>query len=321
MGATVSRPVATVRGPVEPTSLGVTLAHEHLFVRTLDSERQWSEPFDDDLEVHRAATRLQAVVDVGVSSIFDPTVDGLGRDVALVARVNERVPELNIVVATGIYTWGDEPFYFRYRPTSEMAAAFVTDLTDGIRGSGGVRAGFIKCSVDEPGITRGLSRILKAAAHAHLETGAPLMVHTHPGTRNGLKVADNLQSAGVRAEAVVLAHSGDSTDPDHLEELARAGYFLGMDRFGPPPEGQLDHRIPIVGEMCRRGFAGSMMLSHDAACHIDWISPATLAGLPPSTYLYVDEVVMPELRTLGVDDSQVEAMRVKAPARWISGDA
>jgi len=315
----VNPSVPTVRGPVAADALGVTLAHEHLFVRTQDSERQWAEPFDEPTQVERAAARLQAVVDAGVSTIFDPTVDGLGRDIALVARVNELVPDLNIVVATGIYTWGDEPFYFRYRPTSEMAAAFVSDLTEGIRGSGGVHAGFIKCSVDEPGITRGLTRILTAATRAHLETGAPLMVHTHPGTRNGLQVAENLESAGVRPESVVLAHSGDSTEPEYLEELARAGYFLGMDRFGPPPGSQPDPRIPIVAEMCRRGFADSMMLSHDAACHIDWISPATLAGLPPSTYLYVDEVVVPALRSLGVHDSQIEAMRVHAPARWIRG--
>ncbi len=314
----MSETVPTVRGPVAVGSLGVTLAHEHVFVRTLDSERQWSEPFDEEVHLGRAAARLQGVVDIGVSTIFDPTVDGLGRDVALVARVNEQVPGLNIVVATGIYTWGDEPFYFRYRPSSEMTAAFVGDIAHGIRASGGVRAGFIKCSVDEPGITRGLSRILGAASAAHLETGAPLMVHTHPGTKNGRAVADKLQAAGVRPAAVVLAHSGDSTEPDYLEELAGAGYFLGMDRFGPPPLGQPDQRIAIVEEMCRRGWAGSMMLSHDAACHIDWVSPATLANLPPSTYLYVDEFVVPALRAAGITDDQIHAMRVTAPARWIA---
>lgn len=314
----MSATVPTVRGEVPCDQLGVTLAHEHLFVRTADSERQWSEAFDEAAQIERAAERLRGVLQVGISTLFDPTVDGLGRDVSLVARVNELVPTLNIVVATGIYTWSDEPFYFRYRPTSEMTGAFVRDLTEGIRRTEGVRAGFVKCSVDEPGITRGLGRILRAAADAHRETGAPLMVHTHPGTRNGLAVAETLTSAGVRPEAVVLAHSGDSTDPDHLEELARAGFFLGMDRFGPPADGGPDRRIPIVAEMCHRGFAASMMLSHDAACHIDWISPATLASLPPSTYLYVDEVVVPALLTMGVTHEQVRAMRVQAPARWIS---
>jgi phosphotriesterase-related protein len=317
MGPALSRSIPTLLGEVGAHELGVVLAHDHLFVRTVDSEQQWG-GWDEDRVVERATRELTEVAERGVRTIFDPTVDGLGRDVRVARRINEAVPELHIVAATGIYTWNDEPFYWRYRSGADMTAAFVADLTGEMRNSGGIRAGFIKCAVDEPGLVRGVSRILNAAAAAHLETGSPLMVHTHPGTRNGEAVADRLEAAGVSPSAVVLAHSGDSSDPDYLEALARRGYFLGMDRLGAgePLESQ---RVQMVAELCRRGFAGSMMLSHDSACHIDWLDPQAIpAG---NRFLFIDDVVVPRLAECGITREAIQAMRVDAPARWMGVSA
>ena len=91
---------------------------------------------------------------------------------------------------------------------------------------------------------------------------------------------------GVDPSRIVLGHSGDSTDADHLTELAEAGFVLGMDRFGinlgiRPCEARAD----IVVELCRRGFAEQLVLSHDASCYIDWIDPNAMALLPQWHYL------------------------------------
>ena len=39
---------------------------------------------------------------------------GLGRDIRRIQRVADRT-DINIIVATGLYTYDDVPFYFRYR--------------------------------------------------------------------------------------------------------------------------------------------------------------------------------------------------------------
>jgi predicted metal-dependent phosphotriesterase family hydrolase len=44
--------------------------------------------------------------------------------------------------------------------------------------------------------------------------------------------AQGVRTAGVEPGRVVPGHSGDTTDCDHLAELAAAGFVLGMDRFG-----------------------------------------------------------------------------------------
>jgi phosphotriesterase-related protein len=68
-------------------------------------------------------------------------------------------------------------------------------------------------------------------------------------------------SGGVEPRRVLLAHSGDTTDCDHLAGLADAGFTLGMDRFGLNVETTFEARADTLVEMCRRGYPGSMVLS------------------------------------------------------------
>lgn len=308
--------IETVRGRVESSELGRTLAHEHVFVLTPDSQANWSDEWDEEERVADAVTQLRQVAEAGYRTFVDPTVDGLGRDVRRVMRVNEHVPELNIVVATGVYTWSEVPHFFAFRPDRVMVGGFVRDLTEGIKGTDGVKAGFIKCAVDEQGLEPGVERVLRNACAAHRETAAPIMVHTHPGTRNAVEVTRILEVEGVPPSSVVLAHSGDSTDPEYLTKLAEAGYFLGMDRFGLPSAVGAAERLAIVVEMCRRGFAGSMMLSHDAACYIDWIEPAV--RLADWHFMHIDTSVLPMLREAGVTAMDIEKMQVDAPRDWLA---
>jgi phosphotriesterase-related protein len=313
--------VATVRGSVSAADLGTTLMHEHIFVLTPDVQQNYPGEWDEDARVADAVTRLTELKRAGVDTVVDPTVVGLGRYIPRIQRINEQV-DINIVVATGVYTYGDAPFFFRFRGPGVAAALpepmvdmFVRDIEEGIAGTG-VRAAFLKCAVDAPGLTADGQRILRAVAAAHRRTGAPITVHTHPGTRRGLEVKRILDDEGVDPRRVVLAHSGDTTDADHLSELAEAGFYLGMDRFGLDVELPLADRVGTVVELVRRGYAGQLVLSHDAACYIDWIDPGLLAALPNWHYLHVHRDVLPALREQGVTDEQIRQMLVDNPRRY-----
>lgn len=316
--------VATVRGPVDAADLGRTYMHEHIFTMTPDVQQNYPDEWgDEEARVADAARRLRALAAQGVRTIVDPTVVGLGRYIPRIHRVAELVPELNIVVATGIYTYDSAPFFFRFRGPGlaedvpdPMVDMFVGDITDGITGTG-VRAGMLKCAIDEPGMTPDVQRIMRAVARAHHETGAPITVHTHPGSQTGHAVERVLcDEEGVDPRRVVLGHSGDTTDCDHLVRLADTGFVLGMDRFGINLDTTFEARADTVVEMCRRGYAESMVLSHDAACYIDWIDPAAKAGLPQWHYLHLGEDVLPYLHEHGVTDEHVTAMLVDNPRRF-----
>jgi phosphotriesterase-related protein len=255
----------------------------------------------------------------------DPTVVGLGRYIPRIQRVAEQV-DLNIVVATGCYTYQDVPFFFHHRGPALDAALgtsvpdpmvdmFVRDVEEGIAGTG-VRAAFLKCAIDRPGLTRGVERVMRAVAKAHQRTGVPITVHTHPTSRTGLEVQRVLGEEGVDPRRVVLGHSGDTTDVDHLAELADAGFVLGMDRFGINLDTTFEARADTVVEMCRRGYAESMVLSQDAACYIDWVDPFVMSMLTQWHYTHIHEEVLPYLREHGVTDEQIETMLVTNPRRY-----
>ncbi|MFG3369679.1 phosphotriesterase [Streptomyces sp. NPDC090032] len=325
--------VETVRGPVDSAALERTYMHEHIFVLSPDVQqnypREWG---DEDTRVTDAVDKLGALRAQGVRTVVDPTVIGLGRYIPRIQRVAEQVPDLNIVVATGCYTYEDVPFFFHHRgPALNEAAGmevpdpmvdmFVGDIEDGIAGTG-VKAGLLKCAIDEPGLTPGVERVMRAVAEAHLRTGTPITVHTHPGTRTGLEVKRVLcDEEGVDPSRIVLGHSGDTTDVDHLSELAEAGFVLGMDRFGINLETTFEARAETVVEMCRRGYADRMVLSQDASCYIDWIDPAVMPLLPQWHYLHIQDEVLPYLERRGVTEEQVDTMLVDVPRRYFEADA
>ena len=76
------RPVQTFRGPVSAADLGTTLIHEHIFVRDLELERnvpglEW----EPSAAVERAVIGLTALRSLGVSTVVDLTVVGLGASI------------------------------------------------------------------------------------------------------------------------------------------------------------------------------------------------------------------------------------------------
>jgi phosphotriesterase-related protein len=197
-----------------------------------------------------------------------------------------------------------------------MVDMFVADIVEGIAGTG-VKAGLLKCAIDAGGMTPGVERVMRAVAAAHHRSGAPVMVHTHPGSRTGLEAKRVLcDSGGVDPRRVLLAHSGDTTDCDHLAGLADAGFTLGMDRFGLNVETTFEARADTLVEMCRRGYAGSMVLSQDASCYLDWIDPAVLPFLAQWHYLHIGDEVLPYIRDRSVTDDEIATMLIENPRRF-----
>ncbi|MFF5263042.1 phosphotriesterase [Actinomadura viridis] len=321
--------VQTARGPVDAAALGRTLMHEHVFVLSTEHVQNYGAGawWDEEERVADAVAKLRELAGLGVTTIADPTVWGLGRYIPRIQRVAELVPELNIIVATGIYTYNDLPFQFHHRGPGTlidgpdpMIADFVRDLTEGIAGTG-VRAAFLKCAVDGPGLVPGVERVLRAVAAAHRETGAPITVHTESSVHAGRAVVEVLREEGANLGKVVIGHAGDSNDLDYLRELADTGAILGMDRFGLDILNPTSERVATIAALCERGYADRMVLSHDASCFIDWFGPdpETVRGLAPNwNYRHISDDVLPALRAAGVTEEQLDRMLVENPRRYFS---
>ena len=314
--------VNTVRGPLDTDRLGVTLMHEHVFVLSLEIMQNYPEGWgDEEKRVTDAIARLNELKARGVDSIVDLTVIGLGRYIPRIERI-AAATELNIIVATGVYTYNDVPMYFHFQgPGTElggpefMTDMFVRDINEGIAGTG-VRAAILKCATDRQGVTPGVERVLRAVARAHRQTGVPISTHTHAHTERGLEQQHIFEEEGVDLSRVVIGHSGDTTDTDYLEKLIARGSYIGMDRFGIDVLLPFEDRVNTVARMCELGHADKMVLSHDAACFNDWLPEAALPqALPNWHYLHIHNDVIPALKARGVTDEQLNQMLVENPRK------
>jgi phosphotriesterase-related protein len=68
--------------------------------------------------------------------------------------------------------------------------------------------------------------------------------------------------------------------------------------------------------MCRRGYAGSMVLSQDASCYIDWIDPEVLPFMAQWHYLHIGDEVLPYIRGREVTDGEIATMLIENPRRF-----
>jgi phosphotriesterase-related protein len=292
--------------------------HEHVFVLDPEVADNVATDWNEDTAVADAGLRLDELYAGGVHTIVDLTVIGLGRSIPRLLRVPLSTP-INIVVATGIYAFHDLPRYFQFRKIDALVEYFVREIENGI-GAAGVRAGILKCTTDEAGLTRGVEKGLRAVARAHLRTGAPISTHTHAQSRRGLDQLRIFIEEGVDLGRVVVGHSGDTTDVDYLLALADAGAYLGMDRFGIDTILGFEERVDTVARLCALGRADRIVLGHDAACFIDSFA----GGRPPKAlpnwhYMHICNDVVPALKLRGVSDAQLDQMLIANPRSVLGG--
>jgi len=316
--------VETVRGPVELTQLGRTLMHEHVFVlqpETLQNYAHfWGASYwDEEERVADAISKLEALTQVGIQALVDPTAIGLGRYIPRIQRVNASV-DIHIVVATGVYAFLELPNFFKYRSPEEIAEFFVREIREGIDETG-VKAAFLKCAVEEFGLVGDVPRIIRATALASLETGAPVMVHTNAVAKSGLWALEAFASEGVDLSRVQIAHAGDSNDLDYLRAIADQGAILGCDRFGIPHFNPDEDRIRTLAALVADGYADQIILGHDAACFYDFFVGDEKFKDEKPDYRHISRTILPALLDAGVTQEQIDTMMIENPIRFFGSPA
>src|SRR5262245_41049228 len=327
--------VPTATGMVEADQLGTTLIHEHLlnsdeavhsqwpFVGAVKEEKPHEVGPDEvfDIAVHEA----QAAVDLGVKTIGEPTAMFLGRDVEFMRRVAEATG-LQVVPCTGIYTYDYLPQFFMNRDPDQIAELFVHDIEQGIQGTD-IRAAFIKCAADVPGVNENIEKVHRAAARASVKTGAPIMAHSRPASNTGPRQVELFLEEGVEPGKIQIAHTGDSDDLDYIEGLLEKGVWIGLDRYGLDIFLPYDRRQATAKTLLERGYADRIFLSADSVATTDWFPPNVIDTLIAAgaandwTIRIVHEKVLPELREWGLTEEQERTLMVENPVSWLTAGA
>lgn len=314
-------PVAIAGGEIPEDQLGITLAHEHIVVTSPEVWQSWPAmlgPYDDLVAV--AVSQLRTLRERhGVTTMVDPTTPDLGRNVSFLEAVASG-SGVALVLATGC--WIRPPQAFLERGVDALADHFTAEIIDGLPGSTTSRAGVIKVGCRE-GVSAAELTVLRAAATAHLRTGVPIIVHGDGPSRSHLLVAAALESFGVAPEAVCLGHIHDCADTDYLIEMARRGYWLGLDRFpgrfrfGPTPAARIDALARLLDE----GFGDRLCVSHDWSVRTTLLSDADevtyRTAYNPDGFGYCFDRLVPALAARG-HRSALDDLFVKNPRAFLT---
>ena len=309
MGAGV---VMTVTGPQPASSLGVTDAHDHLFMRSV------AMPGDEFEDLERSTAEVRDAMSHGLRALVEMTPIGLGRRPELLRGV-AAATGVAIVAATGFHRDIHYPaaHWVHDAPIEQLAERIATEIEVGMDPSDGAtpsttldpaRAGAIKAGASYHHISPSERRRLEAAAIASRRTGAAILVHTEIGTA-GHEIVDLLEGAGVTADRIILSHMDRNPDLELHAEIASRGVTLEYNTLGRTKYHPDSTVLDLITGIVAAGHGARLMLGCDLGRRSSFRS---YGGGPGIAYLLT--AFVPRLRRR-IGDGATDAILVENPAR------
>ena len=305
MTQTTQREVITVRGPIDPSQMGITQTHEHLQLDAMDHYGGYGFVIDDeDLVIDE----LKAFTEAGGRTICDVTVDEIGRNPAALARISETA-DVHVVMGSGWYREFGYPAEVEKHTSNELADILVRDIEQGV-GDSGIRAGFIgEIGTGRHHVKPAEERVFRAAALAQMQTGVVISTHTTRWGTLALEQITMLREFGADLSRVIIGHLGDRRGVHHLLPIAEQGVYVEVDNIGYLDYQPEDVRADNVAALVREGFVDQVLLSEDI-CMLEHLKAHGGKG-----YGYLLEIFIPLLRERGVGQGDIDKMLVDNPAR------
>ena len=219
----------------------------------------------------------------------------------------------------GYYIGVSHPPKLVTKTESEIAGKIVRDVIMGVDNTG-VRAGIIGeigCTI----LDEGERKVLRAAAIAQRQTGAPLCIHPSPSDDLALEIIKILGDAGADLSRTIICHNDLwCYNLNTRRKLADAGCYIEHDTFGQlfspfligdylmefPSDVQ---RINDIIQLIDDGYLSQILIAQDH-CFKD--SLTTYGGLG---YAHILNNLLPIMRAKGVSDEQIYTLLVENPKR------
>ena len=291
----MTKALFTTLGPLTRDRLGAILPHEHVYVdlRTPQTPGYAGGAADD--VVRLMAPEIERIKALGITALVECTTGGVGRRADFDLAVSQAT-NFPIVVPTGNYREPWIPDWVATANEAQLEAWMLRELTERFD-EADYRAGWIKLSAGDDGITPLEAKILRAATRAAIATGAVIGSHTIKG-RVVLDQLDIIAAEGGDVSRFISIHS--QAEPDFALNLAVAdrGAWIEYDNIGWVADEEL---LPRVLGALEAGRGAQMLLSHD----MGWFDPAQPGGGTPKPYTHLSEVFLPRLRAAGVDEAMI----------------
>jgi len=340
--------VMTILGPIPPSSLGITLVHEHLLIdltclwkspaqdykkRLIDEplkmENLWILSRDelisrDNLrldDVNMIAEELLAYKELGGGSLVELTPSDLGRNPVGLREISMRTG-IHIICGCGFYVERCHPQSVAQKSAETLAEELVSEISHGIQGTG-IKPGIIGEIGTSSPIRPNEEKVLRAAAMTHIETGVPINIHLSHPRGEGVNVLNILEDHGVRPERVALSHLDQLLDDRSLryhEELAARGAYVQYDDFGEEEYQEADNivrprdieRVHFISKLVERGCVERLMISQDVC------QKRHLKRYGGFGYSHILRDVIPMMLRAGITEKDIETMTVNNPMKFLA---
>jgi phosphotriesterase-related protein len=236
------------------------------------------------------APQIERTKQQGVTALVEASTVGVGRraDLDLAVSLSTSFP---IIVPTGSYR---EPWitpFVSSATDAELEAWMVRELTVRMD-EADYRAGWIKLSAGDDGITPLEARVLRAATRAGVRTGSVIGSHTIKG-RVVMDQLDIIEDEGYRADRFIWIHAQREEDINVTLAVAERGTWIEYDHVGRSDD---DEVAESVLRLLEAGLANQMLISQD----LGWYDPAMPGGGTPRPYTHLVDVFLPLLKQRGV---------------------
>ena len=319
-GCPIMREIMTVTGLIQPSVLGTTLSHEHLYC---DLSVQSGHSDNDVTDIAAMNGEMAFFRAAGGHSIIEVTSEGIGRDPVKLRELSDS-SGVQIVSGIAFYDYNTWPAWARQADAGKIADYFTAQIEDG---TDGVRAGVIGEIASHNGtepnpkayeLDENEHRLFEAAAQAQRRTGAGIVTHASLG-RGGHAQLDTLLRAGADPSRIAIGHCDAHWHPEADKDMAyylpilERGAFCAFDLIGWSELMPDEIRAERVAALVQMGYVEKILLSTDT-CRRSHLRANGGRGLD-----YVFASFLPQLRQYGVTEAQIRSMTVEAPRKLLCG--
>ena len=337
----------TVIGAVDPRTLGPTMTHEHLlidfstmFVEPPEASQKflahqklsmenlgwirynWTSNLDNLLLIEEKTALNEAMYykREGGGTLVDATTIGIGRDPLALSRL-ARATNLNIIMGAGWYIDKVHPEDMGSRTENDLAKQIIKELTEGINETN-VKAGIIgEIGCSWP-LTDNERKVLRAAATAQSETGAPILIHPGRDESAPNEILEVLAEAGANLERVIMGHLDRTVFSDDTTiEIAKSGCYMEYALFGnesshyPLPGSYMpndEQRLEKIQLLMNEGFGEKVLVAQDIC------TKHRLVKYGGHGYHHILQNIIPRMKQKGFSKEEIDNIVTNNPSKILT---
>tara|TARA_Y100000590_G_scaffold466472_2_gene641986 strand:+ start:6899 stop:7951 length:1053 start_codon:yes stop_codon:yes gene_type:complete len=337
----------TVIGPVDPKTLGPTMTHEHLlidfstmFIEPSEASQKflahqklsmenlgwirynWTSNLDNLLLIEEKTALQEAMYykREGGGTIVDATTIGIGRDPLALSRL-ARATNVNVIMGAGWYIDQVHPEDMDSRTETDLSRQMIKEITEGINDTN-VKAGIIgEIGCSWP-LTDNERKVLRAAATAQSETGAPILIHPGRDESAPNEILEILAEAGANLERVIMGHLDRTVFSDDTTiEIAKSGCYMEYDLFGnesshyPLPGSYMpndEQRLEKIQLLMNEGFGEKVLVAQDIC------TKHRLVKYGGHGYHHILQNIIPRMKQKGFSKEEIDNIVTNNPAKILT---